>query len=487
LLLQSTPLPTPLPAPDSLAALAARHGPRYRWRVLMTVMIGSIASVMSSTIVNVAVPDLMRYFGIGQERAQWVAAGFMSAMTLAMLPTPWLLQRYGYRHTYIAAVGLLMAGGVAGGLAQHYPLVLAMRVAEGLAAGVLGVIPSIIVLRAFDAGERGRAMGIFGFGVVLAPAIGPTIGGVLVEHFGWRSIFFFVVPFALWAMWLARRYLPVAAPGGGAPGERSEPLDWFGLGLAAVGVLGLLNGLVHLHDAVPLTAALLLAIGGAALALFVWHASRTAAPLIDLRLFRSRPFAMGSVVAFIYGMGLFGSTYLVPVFMQSALHFPPSQAGAALMPAGLVLALTIPAAGRLADRYPAHALVALGLALLALSFALMATVGAASALWLLMLWAVVGRIGLGFVLPSLTLGAMPGLDANAVPQAASTISFLRQLGGACGVSIVGIFLEWRLRAGATTGAVPLAGFAQTFWLVAVLTALAMAAALRMRVPRPKPS
>jgi predicted MFS family arabinose efflux permease len=186
-------------------------------------------------------------------------------------------------------------------------------------------------------------------------------------------------------------------------------------------------------------------------------------------------------------MGLFGSTYLVPVFMQSALHFPPSQAGAALMPAGLVLALTIPAAGRLADRYPAHALVALGLALLALSFALMATVGAASALWLLMLWAVVGRIGLGFVLPSLTLGAMPGLDANAVPQAASTISFLRQLGGACGVSIVGIFLEWRLRAGATTGAAPLAGFAQTFWLVAVLTALAMAAALRMRVPRPKPS
>lgn len=473
---------TPDPS-HSLAALAARHGPRYRWRVLLTVMIGSIASVMSSTIVNVAVPDLMQHFDIGQERAQWVAAGFMAAMTLSMLPTPWLLARYGYRHTYVGAVGLLMAGGIVGGLAQHYPLVLAMRVAEGLAAGVLQVIPSIIVLRAFDAGERGRAMGIFGFGVVLAPAVGPTVGGVLVEHLGWRSIFFFVVPFALWAMVLARRYLPVAAPGGAAPGERGAALDWVGLLLAAVGVLGLLNGLVHLHDDAPWTAATLLGTGGLALLLFLRHVARTPTPLLDPRLFRSRPFAMGGVVAFIYGMGLFGSTYLVPVFMQTALQFPPSQAGAALMPAGLVLALTIPLGGRLADRFPPHALVAIGLALLALSFALMATVGPATALWVLMLWAVVGRIGLGFVLPSLTLGAVPGLDAAAVPQAASAISFLRQLGGATGVSLVGIFLEWRLRAAAANGAPPVAGFEQTFWLVAAMTALATLAALRMRPPQ----
>jgi len=467
-------------APGSLAALAARHGERYRWRVLMTVMIGSIASVMSSTIVNVAVPDLMRHFAIGQERAQWVAAGFMAAMTLSMLPTPWLLARYGYRHTYVGAVLLLMAGGIAGGLAQHYPLVLAMRVAEGLAAGVLQVIPSIIVLRAFDEGERGKAMGIFGFGVVLAPAVGPSVGGVLVEHFGWRSIFFFVVPFALCALWLARRYLPVSAPGGGAPGGRSETLDAPGLALAAVGVLGLLNGLVHLHDAALGSAATLLGIGALALALFVWHESRTPKPLLNLRLFRSRPFAMGGVVAFIYGMGLFGSTYLVPVFMQTALHFPPSQAGAALMPAGLVLALTIPIGGRLADRVPPHALVAAGLALLALSFALMTTVGPGTVLWVLMLWAVVGRIGLGFVLPSLTLGAMPGLGAEAVPQAASAISFLRQLGGAAGVSLVGIFLEWRLRVRAAAGAAELSAYADTFWLVAALSAVATLAALRMR-------
>ena len=117
-----------------------------------------------------------------------------------MLTTPWLLERYGYRHTYSGAVLLLMAGGIVGGLSQWFELVLAMRVAEGLAAGVLQPIPAIIILHAFGAGEQGKAMGIFGFGVVLAPALGPSVGGVLVEWFGWRSIFFVVVPFCVVAL-----------------------------------------------------------------------------------------------------------------------------------------------------------------------------------------------------------------------------------------------------------------------------------------------
>ena len=162
--------------PHSLAALQQRFGPHYRWWVLFTVMIGTMASMMASTIINVAVPDMSRAFSLGQERAQWLSAGFMAAMTLSMLTTPWLLERFGYRHTYCGAVALLMFGGVAGGLSSGFELVLAMRVAEGLAAGVLQPIPAIIIMRAFGKGEQGRAMGIFGFGVVLAPALGPSAG-----------------------------------------------------------------------------------------------------------------------------------------------------------------------------------------------------------------------------------------------------------------------------------------------------------------------
>src|SRR5512144_1051168 len=115
------------PAPASLAALRERYGPRYRWYVLLTVMMGTMASIMASTIVNVAVPDMSRQFALGQEQAQWLSAGFMAAMTVSMPLTPWLLGRFGYRRTYMAAIVLLLAGSIAGGLANNYAAVLGMR------------------------------------------------------------------------------------------------------------------------------------------------------------------------------------------------------------------------------------------------------------------------------------------------------------------------------------------------------------------------
>lgn len=471
----------PTPDPDSLAALRARHGPRYRWMVLGTVMLGTVAAILSSTIVNVAVPDLSRHFGLGQERAQWVAAGFMAAMTLSMLPTSWLLARYGYRRTFGVAVSLLGLGGAVGGLANDYELVLAMRVLEGLAAGVLQPIPAIIAVHAFAPHERGKAMGMFGFGVVLAPAIGPSVGGVLVEHFGWRSIFFVVLPFCLIALAAGQRLLPTTAPGG-VPADPTRRLDVAGLGLVSAATLALLNGLVQLHHPDRRVGLALLALAALLTVGFIVHQRRGARAgrptLLALQLFDARPFAMGALVSFIYGMGLFGSTYLVPVFMQSGLHFPPSEAGAVLLPAGLVLAVTIPLAGRLTDRFPPHRLVAIGVLLLAASFALMASIGTGTALWIIAAMAVVGRIGLGLVMPSLNLGAMRGLEMAMISPASSTINFLRQLGGAVGVSVVGIFLQWRLAARGEAQA--LAAFGDTFWLVAAVCALATLAALRMK-------
>ena len=460
----------------SRAALAERFGPSYRWRVLVTVMIGTVASIMASTIVNVAVPDMSRVFSLGQERAQWLSAGFMGAMTLSMLTTPWLLERYGYRHTYFGAVTLLMAGGIAGGLSRWFDLVLAMRVAEGLAAGVLQPIPAIIILHAFGAGERGKAMGIFGFGVVLAPAVGPSIGGILVEWFGWRSIFFVVTPFCVVAMAMAQRYLPIGTPGGGPISRAGGRLDVVGLGLVAVAVLALLNGMVHLNGETLSLGLALIACSIVATVGFVYHQRRGAKPLMALGLFAHRPFSMGGLVAFIYGMALFGSTYLVPVFMQEALHLPPSQAGAVLFPAGIALALTIPVAGRLADRIAVSRLVSLGLLLLAASFFLMLGVGTGTSLALITLWAVIGRFGLGFVLPSLNLGSMHGLPDTLISHGSSTINFLRQLGGAVGIGLVGNVLGWRLHSHATG---PIAAFHETFALVGAITAFAVLAAVRM--------
>jgi EmrB/QacA subfamily drug resistance transporter len=473
-------------------SLSARYGPRYRWLLLFSVMVGVMASIMSSTIVNVAIPGLSHHFSLGQERAQWVSSGFMVAMTVSMLTTPWLLARYGYRSTYVGTMVLLLAGGISGGLANHFPLVLAARVAEGLAAGVVQPIPAIIILRAFEPHEQGRASGIFGMGVVLAPAVGPSIGGVLVDLFGWRSIFFMVVPFCVASIWLAYKFVPVTAPGG-VTAARSGALDWCGLALGTVGTLCLLNGLVQLRGDTPLQAAALLAGAGLAFGAFIAWQRRVAAaggtPLMNLALFRHRQFAMGSVVAFIYGTALFGSTYLLPVYMQVGLHLSASHVGTILLPAGLVLALTIAGVGRLADRQPTWLLVCIGLALLAASFALMPVLQLDSPIWLLAVFAVIGRVGLGFILPSLNLGSMRPLEKPLIAQGSSAINFLRMLGGAAGVSLCAIVLEWRLaaRGDSLANTAPstarLAAFDEVFMLLAGLCALAVCAAWQLREKR----
>ena len=474
------------PLDTSVEALRAHYGERYRWLLLLAVLVGTMASIMSSTVVNVAIPGLSHQFSLGQERAQWVTSGFMVAMTVSMLTTPWLLSRFGYRATYSGCMWLLLAGGLVGGFAHNFPLVLAARVAEGLAAGVVQPIPAIIIMRAFQPHEQGRAIGMFTMGVVLAPAMGPSIGGVLVDWFGWRSIFFMVAPFCIASLWLARRYVPTTGPGGVVP-SRSESLDWVGLLIGTVGTLSLLDGLVSLRTEPAAHAGGLLVLALVCFGVFIWWQGRRArlgqAPLMNLRLFSWRPFAMGSLVAMIYGTALFGSTYLLPVYMQMGLGLSASSVGTVLLPAGLVLALAIAAVSPWADRLPANSLVSMGLAILALSFALMVTVGPSGNMWLLVTYSIIGRIGLGFILPSLNLGAMRGLEKDLISQGSSVINFVRMLGGAVGVSLCGIVLEWRLgvygvslSGGSTHPETRLAAYNEVFLMLAILCTLAMLAA-----------
>jgi EmrB/QacA subfamily drug resistance transporter len=469
-------------------ALRARVGPNLRWWMLLSVMVGTMASVMAATIVNVAVPDMSHHFALTPSRAQWLSTSFMAAMTLAMLTTPRLLQAWGYRATYMGAVALLMVGGIVGGLSPWFEMVMAMRVAEGVAAGVLQPIPAILVMRAFAGHEQGKAMGIFGFGVLLAPAIGPSVGGILVEWFGWRSIFFVVVPFCVVALVLTKRFLPVTAPGNVTAGQTTGRFDWLGLALVSVSLLCLLNGLVHLRDPRLWRAAALLCIGVMGICAFLYRQRRIDTPLLPRGLFRQGAIGAASLVALFYGMALFGSTYLVPVFMQTALHLPPSLAGSVFFPAGLMLALTNPVTGRIADHVPAHRLISTGMLMVALSFAGMCWVNTGTALVVITAWAVLGRIGMGVALPPLTLGALRGIGKEWISHGASTIIFARHLGGAIGVSLVGVTLEWRLQEHGVNGLPDnssehlsqLTAFHEVFLMLAATMGLAMLAGWRVR-------
>lgn len=476
-------------APSPTATLKARYGEHYRWLLLMAVMVGTIASLIPSTSVNVAIPAMSAYFHIDQARAQWITSAFMIASTVAMLVTPWMLSRFGYRETYTYAIGLLLLGGLVGGFAQHFEVLLASRVAEGLAAGIIQPIPAVIILRAFKPSEQGRAGGMFGMGVVLAPAIAPALGGVLVDWMGWRSTFFMLVPFCLLSLWLAWKLVPTSSPDDGGPAG-GHKLDVLGLLLITISTFSLLNALVAFHHSHG-WAEIMLALAAGCLVLFVlWqsHLQRTGRKsLIDLRLFRFRSFVMGCIVAFIYGTAMFGSTYLLPLFIQMGLGLSAGYAGSLLLPAGLVLAVTIPIVGRMADKQPTHWLVSIGMLLLAASFGLMLWVQASTALWLLASVIVLGRIGMGFILPSLNLGAMRPLDKALISHGASTISFVRMLGGAIGVGLCGIVLEWRLAAQALHPELSalearVAAFHESFAMLTVLCLLAFLAATQLRSP-----
>jgi predicted MFS family arabinose efflux permease len=260
--------------------------------------------------------------------------------------------------------------------------------------------------------------------------------------------------------------------------QHPRRLDLRSLALLTVAVVSGMNGLVHLHTP-SLYAYALLAVCAVSSAAFIWRQRHAEHPLMEFKLFDLRAFRMGGCVAFIYGMALFGSTYLVPVFMQIGLKLPPSQAGAVLLPAGIVLAFALPISGRLADRIAFNKLVALGVALLSLSFWLMCLVGLETSLWVITAYAIVGRIGLGVVLPSLNLGAVRRLPMHQISHGSSTINFLRQLGGAVGVSLAGIVLEWRLQVHADA---PMRAFHETFALLGALCALAIVAGWRMQPP-----
>jgi predicted MFS family arabinose efflux permease len=336
-------------------------------------------------------------------------------------------------------------------------------------------------MHAFAKHEQGRAMGVFGFGTVLAPALGPSVGGLLVDWFGWRAIFFFVLPFCLVAALLARRCLPHVAPGGVAVDPQARPPDAWSLLMLTALLAALLNGLVTLQRGQLAWGGAQLALAVALVAGFIGRQRRVATPLMQLSLYRHPVFRRAALVAVIYGAGLFGSTYLLPVFMLVALGLPASTVGTVLLPAGLALACTIPLAGRLADRAPLYRTLTIGLLVMTASFLVMTLVGSATALGWLTLFAVLGRIGLGCVIPSLSLSAMRVLDTPAIAAGASTMNFLRQMGGAVGVNGVGILLESRLQTHAALGAAgTLRAFHEVFVVMALLTGAAAFAAWQMR-------
>jgi len=431
---------TPASGDDGLAPYFERYGPAYRWLVITTTMMATITVVLSSTVVNVAFPDIMGVFGIGQDQVQWMSTGFLAAMTGSMLLNAWLNDAIGVRATFAGSLALFSLASVAGGLAPNENVLTLARVAQGISAGILQPLAMIMIFRVFPPSERGRAMGIYGIGVVLAPAIGPTLGGWLTDSYDWRWVFYMGLPSSLAGMLLGWAFLP-ARVGNVKPGR----FDFVGLLLLtsflALSLYAVANGQREGWDS---NFILGMACSGALFLLaFIGWELRIREPLVDLAVFSHSRYAAAAVVAVIFGAGIYGSSYLVPLFVQTVQGYTPTRAGELLIPGGLIIGLVFPVAGWLADRLSAYLLIATGLFIFGLSNVLLYDVSADTSFWRLALLVTLGRIGLGLMMPALNVGALSVLPSEMLAQGTGTINFVRQLGGAFGVSLLSAAVEVR--------------------------------------------
>jgi MFS transporter, DHA2 family, multidrug resistance protein len=425
---------------DTTETLFDRYGPGYRWLATVTVMLGTVSAVLTTTSVNVAIPDIMGAFGIGQDRAQWLSTGTLAAMTVGMLLNAWLMDSFGQRRTFVGALAVFIVALVLAASSPNETVLIFCRVVQGAVAGIMQPLSMYTLFRVFPPEQRGTAMGFFGVSVILGPALGPTLGGVMIDHFNWRAIFYVAVPVSALGMLMGSLFLPEREETG-----RRLHFDWPGLLLLSAALACLLTGLSNgqregwYSDYIL---GLFFTAVFAATTFIVWEL-RAPQPLVSLKVLTNPQFTGAATVAFIFGVGLFGSTYLVPLFVQTVQHLTPLAAGLLLMPGGLILAVFLPLGGYLSDRMPARGLIVAGLLCFAFSSWWLAYVDVNTPFWTVVWCVVLTRIGLGFIKPALNLAALRSLRPELLGQGAGMINFARQLGGAFGVNLLSVILDRR--------------------------------------------
>lgn len=427
---------------QTAAALTERFGPAYRWLVTVTGMMGVVSMVLAMTTVNVAVPDVMGAFGIGQDKAQWMSSAYMATMTAGMLINAWISGVFGERRTFVTALLFFSIGAVMGGAAPNEDVLIFARVLQGFSAGVAQPLVMATIFTVFPPERRGTAMGVFGLGVVFAPAIGPTLGGLMIEYFSWRYVFYISLPFCLVAavmglVFMPSRQMPRVIP----------PFDWLGFALLCIALFGLMTGIAdgQREGWSSDTIVLRLAVGAVATVAFVLWELHTPRALLDVRIFGNVEFSAAALIAFIFGAGMMGSTYIIPVFVQTIIGFTPLLAGLMMMPAGILLAFIFPLAGRLSDAMPGSIMIIGGLLLFAAGFLWMVAADIDTTFWTLVCMVMLSRLGLGFINPSLNASSLKALPADRVRQGSGVANFMRQLGGAFGINLMVAFFEIRTR------------------------------------------
>jgi EmrB/QacA subfamily drug resistance transporter len=457
-------------------------------RIAVVVVVGAIMSILDTTIVNIALRTLGRDFGEPLEHVQWVSTGYLLALALVIPLTGWTSERYGARRVWLTSVVLFTIGSALCGAAWSLESLIGFRLLQGIGGGMIMPVGMIVLAQAAGPKRMGSVMSVIGVPMLLAPVIGPALGGLIVDNVSWRWIFYVNVPIGAIGVLLGLRLLPR-----GHSAENAGRLDLLGIALLSPGLASLLFGLAEVAQkgSISVTSAWLPLLAGAFLtAAFCVHALRARNPLIDMRLFADRSFSAAAATTFLIGAALFGALLVLPLFFQVASGHSPLEAGLLLAPQGLGVAVAMPFTGRMTDRVGGGKVAFVGILVFALASLPLALVDAGtSPAWLEVVLFVRG-LGVGATFMPAMAAAYATLDRAAVPRATSALNVIQRIGGSLGTAILAVILQHEIAArlpGAKggglegpQGAPPRAAhepltqaFGTTFWWSLALTLLAL--------------
>jgi len=400
------------------------------------VMLGAIMSILDTTVVNVAVDHLAVAFNSSLTTIQWVITGYTLSLAAVIPATGWAADRFGTKRLYLTSLVLFTVGSVLSGLAWSAESLIVFRVLQGLGGGM--IMPAVMTITTRKAGPHrmGRIMGVLGVPMLVAPIVGPILGGWLVDDVSWRWIFFINVPIGILAFVLGQIVLDPDQP------QPTHRLDWVGMLLLSPGLALLIYGLAEsatygFGDArawAPVLVGALLIVG------FFAHSWRTDEPLIDIRTFTHTRAGAAAGVFLLFAISYFGSFLLVPLYYQSVRHATALDAGLLLVPQGLGAMVTMPIGGRITDRRGPWWLPSVGLPLLIIGILPFAFVTATTSYVLLCGLNFVLGLGMGLsMMPTMT-AAMQSVPASAIARTSTAMNIIRQGGASIGTAILSVIL-----------------------------------------------
>jgi EmrB/QacA subfamily drug resistance transporter len=470
--------------PRFLSAGSSRMEPHVK-RVAIVIVLGSIMSILDTTIVNVALRSLSRDLHTPLNNIQWVVSAYLLALAAVIPLSGWAVRRYGAFRVYLVSLILFTFGSALCALATSSQELIAFRALQGLGGGMLAPTGLTLLVQAAGPDNVSSVMAAIGVPIVLAPVFGPTLGGLLLQSVGWHAIFLINVPIGVVTAFAAVRLLPRNPP----DVENRAPLDWQGLVLAGIGTVGITYGLSESATAGSFTAASVVVpvvIGIVLIVAFVIRARRIAHPLLDLRLYRLRAYTSASVVMFCLGGALFGALILLPLYFQVARGQDAIHAGLLLIPQGIGSAIGMNRSAQATRRFGAGLTSLCGGMILVLATVPYLFVTATTPFGLIGTAMVVRGIGVGLAMMPAMTAAFSVLHHDQINDASPQLNVIQRVGGSLGTAVVAVILQDKLsRLGAhPTPSATAAAFAGTYtWVIAMSLVALIPAVFLWRIER----